>query len=80
MLVGFAVPRHTAHKRSHDAELGLQEAQDSHSAHMPHRPTKAMLAAAGLFESYERQILTVEGAIRVGPLIKKDMDQHGPSS
>ena len=43
-----------------------QEAQEAQDAHLPQRPTKAMLAAAGLFESYERQILTVEGAIKVG--------------
>ena len=78
LLVGFCpvaeAPRHAPHDSRHDCELGLQEAQDGASAHMPHRPTKAMLAAAGLFESYERQILTVEGAIRVGP----SDGGHGP--
>ena len=38
---------------------------DEDQPHVPHRPTKAMLAAASLFESYERQILTVHGAIKV---------------
>ena len=40
--------------------------EDLDQPNVPHRPTKAMLAAASLFESYERQILTVHGAVKVG--------------
>ena len=41
--------------------------QDAEQPSVPQRPTKAMLAAASLFEAYERQILTVHGAIKARP-------------
>ena len=49
----------------------LQEAaqqlhgDESEQPQVPHRPSRAMLAAASLFEAYERQILTVHGAVKV---------------
>ena len=39
--------------------------EDADQPEVPHRPSRAMLAAASLFECYERQILTVHGAIKV---------------